>query len=141
MEQALPIVALVISAASLGVTAWIAFVQRRSGGLMQNLSSLAGLDLRLGTDPNLMRFHGITEPPADILQEHGVTPEELGYLVSNFRIGAVYYRSMRDWQLSTYRVDMCLAPATRRAWPLVRRFLDDEPYRQTLDKLFSEPSE
>lgn len=38
----------------------------------------------------------------------------------------------------SYRHEMCRSPATRRAWPLLRRMITSSPYRDRLDQIFDQ---
>ena len=73
-------------------------------------------------------------------KNHGI----LLHLLNNFTLGGTYYRTSPQPELAfmpgSYRDEMCRSPATRRAWPLLKRMIMPSPYRNHLDELFGEPA-
>ena len=103
--------------------------------LSENLSSLAEIKLRLGEIPDAFRFHGIT---AQDLLAHDVKAEELSYLISNFLAGQIYYEMVpndvkKPFPEDDYRTHLCKSDAVQKAWPLVRKLLDNTSYRAKVE--------
>lgn len=124
---------------SLGAIYLQFFIHRREHGLSAlstNLASLADIDLMLASDSSLLRFHSVS---ADELTAHGVTEKDLAYLIATFHAGSIYYSTVDlrpteepFTESDPYRFHMMRSSATRRAWPLVERFLNDSNYKTRL---------
>lgn len=103
--------------------------------ISENLSSLAEIKLRLGEIPDAFRFHGITTQD---LIEHEIKPEELSYLISNFLAGQIYYEMFpnnptKPFPEDDYRTHLCQSQAVYKAWPLIKKLLDNTPYRAKVE--------
>jgi hypothetical protein len=103
-----------------------------------NTSLMTEIEGRIGQSPSLLRFHGIYNFN-QALDDAGIKADELAYLINSFTAGATYYRNAtiknRILALDSYRHNMAMSPDTRRAWPLVRKFLAPSEYRDRLDQL------
>jgi hypothetical protein len=115
MELIVSLLAALISVISLVWSIRTSLNQREGAAIIANLTNIAEIEATLGQVPTALRFHGI-DP--DELESHGVTPQEFAYVVSNFAIGGVYYRSSPQpenlLKSGSYRYEMCKAEATRK---------------------------
>lgn len=138
MSLILPVLAIVISVVSLSWSVRTSLRQREVSAIIANGTSLSQVESTLGNIPGALRFHGID--PHD-LEDIGISPKEFAYLVSNFTLGGVYYRSTSKTRYriapGTYRYQMCQSDMTRRAWPTLRRMLSPGSYRDALDQAFA----
>ncbi len=138
MELLFSSIAIVISISSLLWTIFSSRAQRQLLALTSNNTNIVGIASQISELPNVLKFHGI-ENPEEELKKHDVTAEEFAYLVGIFILGGTYYRTAPNvseiFAKGSYRHNMCLAPATRRAWPLLRRMITKSPYRDRLDEI------
>lgn len=97
--------------------------------------TLAQLERSLAEVPTALRFHGIT---LEQLEEVGITPEEFAYLAANFSAGHIFHTGVdpndkgflvRDG----YRYTMLKSPATRKAWPVLKRMIAPGKYRDKIE--------
>ena len=135
-EATISIIALVASFISLGCQAFSWKKQHEQERLNQNIAMLAEIKMKLSEMPEAYRFHGISK---NEIREHGVTEKELAYLVANFMAGQVYYEAINNnpdipFAEGDYRTQICKTEEFRRAWPLVKRMLDDTAYRRKVEK-------
>ena len=141
MELFLSCFAVLISVTSLAWTVVSSRSQRESNAILSNNLNIISIESQIAKIPQLLRFHGI-ENPEEELKRYDVSAEELTYLLNSFTIAGAYYRTSpkatRSLQKGSYRYNMCLSPATRRAWPLVRYMLNNDHYRERLDSIFRE---
>ncbi len=139
MELVISLIATTISVVSLGWSVRTSLRQREGSAIAANLISLSQVEASIAEVPSALRFHGIELTD---LEEGGITPEEFAYLLSNFTLGGVYYRSSPKAkhmiEPGTYRYEMCQAEATRKIWPVLRRMISPSPYRDALDQVFLE---
>lgn len=95
---------------------------------VSNVSSLVELWALLGQQPRLLRFHGISE---EELAAHDLSATDLAYLVASFEAACHYYENLEDdggiFPNASLRYEMCAPEATRKAWPLVRKFFAGSP--------------
>ena len=136
METIISIVALVVSLSSLGWQAITWRKQHEQERLNQNIALLAEIKMNLAEMPEAFRFHGISE---EDMKTHNITEKELAYLVANFMAGQVYYETIDNnpdepFGENDYRTQICKTEAFRKAWPLVKKILDDTSYRQKVEK-------
>ncbi len=136
MEIIISIVALVVSLSSLGWQAITWKKQHEQERLNQNIALLAEIKMKLAEMPEAFRFHGISE---EDMEAHDITEKELAYLVANFMAGQVYYETIDNnpeepFGENDYRAQICKTKAFRKAWPLVKKILDDTSYRQKVEK-------
>jgi len=131
------LLAVVLSIGNIVFLLWNHRQTRHQEALATNLAALASVDLAIKDNPSVLRFHGVTE---DDLSAAGITGEELAYLVATFHTGSIYYSivgkdtSTRAFtEADTYRYYLCTTESTRRAWPLLKRFLMDSPYKRRLE--------
>lgn len=98
--------------------------QSTDASVLANMTSLVEVWRSIGAKPSLLRFHGVTE---DELSNCGVDAEELAYLIASFEAASHYYRYIDNrvipFPRESIRFRMCASEHTRRAWPVVRRFL------------------
>ncbi len=134
-EVMISITALIASFISLGWQAFSWKKQHEQERLNQNIAILTDIKLKLAEMPEAFRFHGISESE---IKEHGLTEKELAYLVANFMAGQVYYETINNdpdepFGENDYRAQICKTEAFRKAWPLVKRILDDTAYRKKVE--------
>ena len=130
------VLALMVSLAALAVQLVSHWRQHRQAALATNLASLAEVQLQIVSNPHLLRFHSVTDQD---LSEHGVSAAELAYLVANFHTGSIYYSTVDvipNESIFTeddpYRYYMMKSPDTRKAWPLIKRFMNNSTYKTRL---------
>jgi len=136
LEIIISIVALVVSLSSLGWQAITWRKQHEQGRLNQNIALLAEIKMKLAEMPEAFRFHGISKKD---MEAHEITEKELAYLVANFMAGQVYYETIDNnpgepFGENDYRTQICKTVAFRKAWPLVKKILDDTSYRKKVEK-------
>jgi hypothetical protein len=129
-EIIISIVALVTSLISLVFTVSISRRQIHADVLSTNQAALIGVEGRIAEIPSALRFHGIDPKELD---GAGITPAEFAYLVNSFTCNALIYRtkgpfSTKPFAPGSYRYEMCRSPATRRAWPILRRMFHRDDY-------------
>lgn len=132
----LSIVAVTVSLVAIGLQFFIHWRENRQNALATNIAALAEVELVIARHPEVLRFHSISE--AD-LEAHGLTAVELSYLLANFHIGSTYYSTIHAipteesfTATDAYRYFMMKSPATRKAWPLIERFMIDSNYKTRL---------
>ena len=136
MEIIISIVALVVSFSTLGWQALSWKKQHEQERLNQNIALLAEIKMKLADMPEAFRFHGISEKD---MEEHDVTEKELAYLIANFMAGQVYYETINNnpeepFGENEYRTQICKTIAFRKAWPLVKKIIDDTSYRDKVER-------
>lgn len=100
---------------------------------------------RIGLDPQLLRFHNISDIDQK-LHALGLSSQDFAYLLNSFSAGGVYYRCLhgvdKDSVLckKSYRYRMMQSEPTRKAWPLLREMLTDSDYKSKLDEIYEEIS-
>jgi hypothetical protein len=141
MSLILSVIALIISVITAAWSIFSFFHQRHMEAVSSNTDLIVEIESRIGDVAEFLRFHGI-ENPKEELEKHALTPKEFAYLVNSFTVAGTFYRTTPFPQdilkKGSYRRTMCDAPATQRAWPLIRGFLADTPYRTALDEIFSD---
>lgn len=124
-----PIVAVVGSAISLCAISWAIFTwvkQSRRNAITSHINALC--DLYEQTDHQvLLNCHGI-DP--EEMEEVGISPETLVYLLRNFSIARMYQynrvsKQEGSFRPGSYRYNLCSSEDTRDAFPLLRRILGD----------------
>ena len=119
------LVALVISFAS-----WRS--ERRISRLVQHYSLVSSAEDMIVEHKEFLRFHGID--PTSAVEEYSVSSADLAYLLHSFNAGSVGYllsgkRRKGPFPEGSYRYNMLKTEATRRAFPLIKRFFDPQnPY-------------
>lgn len=117
------LLALIVSVATFAWTLHSQSVQARHATIQANMSVLVEVWGVLARKPSALRFHGISEAE---LRDHGIDAEELAYLLASFEAASVYYRYFENgsdpFPEGSLRYTMCTSEATRRAWPLLKRF-------------------
>lgn len=117
------VLALGVSVAALGYTAYAQWTQAKHATLLENMTVLAETWGALGRKPSLLRFHGVSEAE---LSQAGVDAEELAYLIASFEAASVYYRYFENnpdpFPDGSLRQRMCATEATQKAWPVLKRF-------------------
>lgn len=141
MELNLSGVAVMVSITSLIWTAISARSQRQNTAVVTNHTNIIRVEAQIAKVPSLLRFHGIMDPEME-LKQHGISAEEFVYLLNSFTVAGTFYRTAPRAKTKllakgSYRYNMCRSPATRRAWPLLRSFINKGPYRDHLDEIFS----
>ena len=141
MELILSGFAILISITSVVWSARSSRTQRQAAAVATNHTSIINIESMIAKVPQVLRFHGVEDPEQE-LKQHGMTSEEFAYLLGSFTLGGTYYRTAPEARAgireSSYRHNMCRAPATRRAWPLLRRLITKSPYRDRLDEVFAQ---
>jgi len=135
MEIWFSVIALLLSLVSFSWTIGSYFSKTHKTAVSTNIIATANLERSLADIPTALKFHGIEQ---NDLEDAGVTPEEFAYLVASLSVGEVYHRfynvrGTTAFKPSSYRYTMCAAPATQRAWPLLRRMLSPSAYRDKLE--------
>ena len=74
----------------------------------------------------------------DYRDRFDISPEEFSYLLTSFTAGGIYYRIKNarpdvPYQKGTYRYNMLKASKTRKAWPILQKFIEPSPYRDKLE--------
>lgn len=109
--------------------------------LASSVIHLVEIEKRIGDYPQLLRFHGISNPDEE-LKKYGLTAQEFAYLINSFSLAGIYYRiSPRPNEIikkGSYRDAMFMSPATIKAWPLIRIMLTDSAFRDMLDRIFDD---
>lgn len=134
MNEVIPIVAIALSLLSFFGTFWF---NRRLLGVsgLSNLAHLISLERSIADIPSVFRFHGISD---EEIKSAGVSPEELAYLVASVTAGGVYHRTIKPGSIEpfatgTYRHTMCCTEEFRRAWPLVKRMMNETDFTKRID--------
>lgn len=111
--------------------------QQRATSLFNNLAAIIQVEAQLKDIPSALKFHGVD--PGD-LEKCGITSQEFAYLLANFTASGIYYKVYEPCETGPfnpktdeYRYRMCVADATRKAWPLLRRFIDVGNYRARIE--------
>jgi hypothetical protein len=109
--------------------------QSEDASVLANIASLVEVWRNIGAKPSLLRFHGVTE---DELKSCGVDAEELAYLIISFEAASHYYKYIDNrvipFPRESIRFRMCSSEHTRRAWPVVKKFLPaDTPYFERIE--------
>ena len=131
----LGIVAL-LSGGSLAFTIWYNLRQAKVNAMNTYLAQLVSIESQIAKTPSVLRFHGLD---ARDLIDHDVSAEEFSYLVTTFTLGGVWYKAFESsedigpYKPGEYRYDICASPATQKAWPLLKRMMEDTPYRKKID--------
>lgn len=110
-------------------------INHEQAKLSGNLAVLSEIKLKLSDIPKAFRFHGIT--PEDMLS-HDIEPEELAYLAANFIAGQIFYERIPDdydkpFPEDNYRSTLCNSESVQKAWPLLKKLIDNTPYREKLE--------
>ncbi len=102
------------------------------------LPPVAEVEKMLGDVPSALAFHGIS---ADDLKNCDLSAKDFAYLVASFTVGGAYHRikdpnskEAFDPTRDTYRYNMCRAPATQRAWPLLKRMMNKTNYQERIER-------
>ena len=126
-EALLSITALLVSLVSFAWTIVAHRYMAEHGSVHANMSALVGLYNRIEATPSVLRFHGVSTEELDAA---GVTATEFAYLIASFEAASVYYRfhekSPKPFQKSSLRYKLLATPATRKAWPLMSRFFEED---------------
>ena len=124
-----------LSITALGVSllsfVWTILAQRKMtehGSVHANMSALVGLYNPIEETPSILRFHGVSTEELDAA---GVTARrEFAYLVASFEAASAYYgfheKDPKPFKESTMRYQLLATPATRKAWPLLSRFFEED---------------
>jgi len=104
-------------------------------GRLSNLASVSDIELMIADHPQLLEFHGISSQELEVAQVSG---REVAYLLSSFTAGRMYYsadkaRSVKPFERESYRYSMLKSPQTRRAWPIIRKMMEPDSYRDKID--------
>ena len=126
------IVAVAVSSISLLLNVllarWIFRGENRSSAVASSFALMASAEAMLKDIPTGLKFHGITEQD---LADAGLTAEEFAYVLVNFTSAGVYYRindphDVTAFPRDSYRHVMLSAPATQRAWPLLKKLINPQ---------------
>lgn len=102
--------------------------QSEHDALQSNVSLLVDVWARIGSTSSILRFHGVTE---DDLKAVDITADELAYLIASFEAAGYYYeridKGTGPFRSDSLRYRMCASEATRKAWPLLKRFFLGSP--------------
>lgn len=136
MPEPLSVLSLVISLVALWQASRAFRAQQVASTLLTHLSAIVQVESRLGELPEALRFHCVAKEELD---EAGVTPPELAYLLNSFTLGSVRQDilapTVRDaFSAGNYRYCMCQSKATRNAWPLVKRLMNPSPFIERIDR-------
>ena len=96
---------------------------------------MSEIKLKLAEIPTAVRFHDISE---EDFNKHNIKPEELAYLASNFLAGQIYYERQpinhhKPFPIDDYRAILCSSESMRHAWPLLKKLMDNTPYRDKVE--------
>ncbi|MEO0964312.1 MAG: hypothetical protein AAFY08_04260 [Planctomycetota bacterium] len=128
IELTLSMLAFLMAFASLVWTVVSHRQQSHDASISAAFPLMAQAESMLKEIPTALRFHNVTE---DELQSFGLTHEEFAYLLMNFTAAGIYYR-MHDpsdespFPKDSYRYQMLASPSTRRAWPILKRFINTD---------------
>lgn len=134
-EVIIAIVALLVSIGSF-VHSWMSSRRKnRVEPMLAYLVQLAQIEAEIGVTPSALEFHGIS---IDELDQAGITPKEFAYLVASFTAGGAWFEAFSDGKTSPYKVgnyrwQICSSQKTQKAWPLLKRMMDDSPYRAKVE--------
>lgn len=107
--------------------------------IISNLNKRIDIQLAIGNNPDLLRFHGITD---EELSNAGVSPEELAYLVASFTAGEIWYRinekEIEVFRENSFRRRMLKSEQTRRAWGTVKKMMNDSEYVNVCDRTIAD---
>jgi hypothetical protein len=113
--------------------------------LALNLSPIVTVELKLAELPSAIRFHGITEQE---LAAHDIAANELAYVVASFTAGRIYHEARKrhitapfDQHSERYRYQMCISAKTRKAWPLVKRMMNQSSFVERIEATIRQAEE
>lgn len=139
----LDLIALIVALVAL----WQAYrankAQQDSSARLTQLSAIVEVEARLGDLPEALRFHGMSKEELD---QAGITPHELAYLLNNFTLGGtsdrILGRNLRiPFGVDSYRYRMCKSKETRKAWPLVKKLMNPSDFVDRIDLTIREQIE
>lgn len=127
--------AIILSVFSLVFSVWSTKRQEYLNSLANNLIYMSDIERTIADTPSILELHSVEQKE---LEEAGVTPQEFAYLLSSFSVGGLYYRTLgakvrKPFAPGTYRYNMLKSERTRRAWPLIKKFMGPSPYRDKIE--------
>lgn len=103
-------------------------LQAKHEANLYNVASLTELWGKIEMKPALLRFHGVSKEELDA---YSLDAADLAYLVASFEAANYYYEEIDQttgvFPETSLRYQMCAPEATRKAWPLIRRFFIGSP--------------
>lgn len=103
-------------------------LQAEHEAIQSNATMLVDLWSRVGSNPDLLKFHGIDRKQ---LNEVGLDVEDLAYLIASFEAAGYYYeyfdKGTGPFPAHSLRAHMCASEATQKAWPLLKEFFVGSP--------------
>lgn len=109
--------------------------ERRRSTHYANSTLLTEVELSLKDIPGALKFRGISDCD---LEKAGVSADELSFLTANILAGWMLYDILEPtcrepFAKGTYRYKLLQSEHTQRAWPLVKRLLEDCPYSERIE--------
>ena len=124
-EIASPIIASV--AVAIALLSWRASM--RTSRFAQHYDHIITADRMLGSNKELLRFHGIN--PDEIEEVYGVTSTDLSYLLQAFNAGSISYilsnaRRKNPFKKGSYWYNILKNDATQKAFPLIKQLFSSD---------------
>jgi hypothetical protein len=132
-------IAVIISIVSVVITYQSVKEQRRASKNSAAYTYLISAESMLERHPELFELHNIDQRMMD---ECGISPIELLYLMESFTSADLYHRIEGDKtvQLSEYRKILLSNPKVRTAWSKIikHRLISDSPFSNEVDKFIAQ---
>lgn len=105
-------------------------------------SKFAELEYHIASNPNILRFHGISFSDLEKCQ---LNFQDFAYFIASFTLAFSDYIYLNNkdemFQSGSYRYNMFKTKEMRRAWPVVRRMFSDggnSDFLKKIDRLCKE---
>jgi hypothetical protein len=127
--------ALAISMVSLAMTIYLSRTQALVNARLANLTMRVGLVDKVCETPSVLRFHGISTSD---LEAAAITPAEFSYLLGLYEAGSAYFEHYQRGEHTPFatgelRYKMCATADFRRAWPLIKKFVQATPFTDRIE--------
>ena len=129
-------IAIVLSVGSLVYTVRLNNNRERKGHLQKNLDTIAGIEMQAIDHPEVLELHGIKK---EEIVASGLTETQFAYLVCSFTAASIFFRenpfhSMKTFEKGGYRYNMISTEKFKKAWPLLKRMMENTDFRKKLEK-------
>lgn len=137
LEQIVAVVSALIAVISALVSVRTLKVQRYISKYAAAYTYLSTAEAMFRERPELLELHGLD---LKVLEEIGVTPDEVLYLINSFTGTDLYFRieGTRPAKLTTYRKALLNTPKVQKVWEkIIRgRFISEGAFTEAVDRYY-----
>tara|TARA_R110000868_G_scaffold306734_1_gene567968 strand:+ start:1732 stop:2172 length:441 start_codon:yes stop_codon:yes gene_type:complete len=130
-------IAVIFSTFSLVYTVYRNRKSDQKTSLSQNINAVANIELQAISNPEIFQVHGISK---EEIEETGYSEIQFAYLVNSFTAASLYYRrnssgGLKSFNKGGYRYNIVSQPNFKKAWPVLKRMMENSEFRTKLDLL------